>query len=342
MLWLIHGFALGALLVALGCGRESHKAAAEEERRSAPVPVAVRTVEPVVRPASEEVPGVVRARLRAGIEAKISGRIEQMLVSPGAAVKAGETLARLETREIQARLDQALPMLKNTEAEAVRFKALLEKNAVSRSEHEAWDARFRVAQAAVAEAETMLSHATIAAPFDGVITRKFAEVGDLAHPGRVIIEMEDPRTLRVEADVPESLIAGIKLGARLWIAGPQGEDRTEGVVSEIAPSADPASRTFLVKLSLPAEARLKSGQFARVEAPAGERKALLVPSDAIVTRGQLEMAYVAEAGTAKLRLVKTGKRFGDEVDVVAGISSGEKVIATGVAALSDGQRIEAR
>lgn len=338
MLRIVQRCALAGLLTALGCNRDSQQPTTAPAAE-APVTVAVMTAAVVVRPATEEAPAVVRARLRAGIEAKISARIEEMLVAPGDAVKAGEVLARLETREIQARLDQALPTLKNTEAETARFKALLEKNAVSRSEYEAWEARFRVAQAAVAEAETMLSHATISAPFDGVITRKFAEVGDLAHPGRVILEMEDPRTMRVEADVPESLIGGIKMGASLWISGAQGENRILATVTEIAPAADAATRTFLVKLNLPAGGRLRSGQFARVEAPAGESRMLLVPSDAILTRGQLEIAYVADAGTARLRLVKTGKRFGNDVDVVAGITPGEKVIVRGVSALRDGQPI---
>lgn len=330
---------LAGALLAAGCQRES-RVAGKAETAVEQVAVTVVAAKAAVRPAVEEVPGLVRARLRAGLEAKVSARIEAMLVAPGEAVKAGQTLARLETREIQARLDQMLPVLKNSEAEAERFKTLFEKNAVSKSEYEGWEARLRVARAAVTEAETLLGQTTIMAPFEGVITRKFADVGDLAQPGRVILEMEDPKTLRVEVDIPESLIGGIEMGAACSVTGPNGENRTVGTVGEIAPAADAGTRTFLVKLDLPPTARLKSGQFARVSAPAGERRALLLPAAAVATRGQLELAFVAEKGVAKLRLVRTGKRLGDEVEVVAGITEGESVIAKNVAGLKDGSPIK--
>ncbi|HEU0011459.1 MAG TPA: efflux RND transporter periplasmic adaptor subunit, partial [Verrucomicrobiae bacterium] len=115
-----------------------------------------------------------------------------------------------------------------------------------------------------------------------------------------------------------------------------------GVVSEIAPVADPASRTFNVKLDLPANAGLRAGQFARVTIPVGETRALRLPLSAVVQRGQMELVFVAENRHAQLRLVKTGKRIGNAVELVSGVTVGEQVVVEGASRLRDGQPIEAK
>lgn len=321
----------------------------EKKPSGPPVDGAARRVTVRVTPAqarsvvaTEDVVGTVRSKLRASVEAKITGRIEKMLVTAGQSVKAGDPLVQLDGREIQSRLDQSLPVLRNAETEMKRFKSLVEQRAVSQSEFDAIEARFRVAQAAVTEAETMLGYTRITAPFTGVITRKLADVGDLASPGRALLEIEDPRGLRVEADIPESLINRIQAGAKLTIRMASGTETTEGVVSEIAPAADSSTRTFLVKLDLPEPSGWRGGQFARVVVPLAESKTLRVPAAAVLQRGQMELVFVADGAHARLRLVKTGRRLGDEVEIVSGIVPGERVITEGAAQLRDGDAIEVK
>jgi RND family efflux transporter MFP subunit len=196
-----------------------------------------------------------------------------------------------------------------------------------------------VADAAALETETMLGYTRIEAPFDGVITRKFAEVGDLAAPGKPLLELEDARAFRLEADVPEAVVNKIKLGDRLPVSVGEVGTNLEGVVSEMAPAADANSRTYLVKLELPAAVGLRSGQFGRATLPVGETSALRVAASAVIQRGQMELVFVAKDGRAQLRLVKTGKRVGAEVEVVAGLSAGETVVVEGAAQLRDGQPV---
>ncbi len=181
------------------------------------VQVRVQTVEAKLHAATEDVVGTVRARLHAALEAKVSGRLENMLVTPGRTVKAGELLAQLDAREIQARLDQALALREQSGRDTERLRGLLAQKAVSRQEFETVESGYRVADAAVTEAETMLGYTKIVAPFDGVVTRKFADVGDLATPGRPLLEIDNPKALRLEADVPESLINRVQLGATLSV-----------------------------------------------------------------------------------------------------------------------------
>src|SRR5919109_1158985 len=186
----------------------------QSENRPAlpPVQVRVQTVEAVRHVATEDVVGTVRSKLHAALEAKVSGRLEQILATPGQTVKAGELLAQLDAREIQARLDQALALREQSGRDTERLRGLLAQNAVARQEFETVESRYRVAAASVTEAETMLGYTKIVAPFDRVVTRKLADVGDLATPGRPLLELDDPKRLRLEADVPEALINRVQLG----------------------------------------------------------------------------------------------------------------------------------
>jgi RND family efflux transporter MFP subunit len=223
------------------------------------------------------------------------------------------------------------------ERELIRQTGLLKQNAVSQQEFDAVQSRQRVAAAAVIEAETMLGHARINAPLAGLVTRKLADVGDLAVPGKPLLELEDPTALRLEADVPEALIDRVELGARFALR--VSTNLLEGVSSEIAPAANPNSRTFLVKFDLPPAPGLRVGQFGRVLIPVGEAAALRVPASAVVQRGQMELLFVAVNQQAQLRLVKTGKRLGSEVEVLSGLSAGEQVVVEGAAELIDGQPV---
>lgn len=329
----------GLLVLSPGCRPRPDSG---DAGRLPPAAVRVQAAENRKHTATEEVVGTVRARLRAGIEAKVSGRIEQMSVAPGQAVNAGDLLVRLDAREIQARLDQAIAQRDQSARDTERLRHLLASNAVSRQEFETVEARYRVAAATVAEMETMVGHTKVAAPFSGVITRKLADVGDLASPGRTLLEMEDPTRLRLEADVPETLINRVQLGAKLPVRVPALENAIEGVVTEIAPIADPGSRTFSARLDLPANAGLRAGQFARLAVPLGEDSTLRVPARAVVQRGQLEMVFVMADRHAQMRIVKTGRRLGDEVELVSGVEAGELVVVEGTAQLRDGQPLEVR
>lgn len=328
-------FIVAGLTIALaGCGHNPESGAAK------PLPnatVSALVVASKPRIATEEVAGTVRAKLRSVLEAKVSGKLEQLLVVPGQQVKAGELLAVIDAREVQARYDQAVALKQQADADLKRLTSLLEQRVLSPAEYDNAQARARVTIASVTEAETMLSYTKVTAPFAGVITRKHADVGDLATPGKPLLEMEDSNTLRLEADVPEAVVGKLTLGDKLPVRISALENELQGVVCEIAPAADPNSRTFLVKLDLPKTAGLRAGQFGRVSMPVGETRALRVPVSAVLQRGQMEMVFVINDGKAQLRLVKTGKRIGDEVELVSGVSAGEKIVADNVTGLIDGQ-----
>jgi RND family efflux transporter MFP subunit len=326
-----------ALMAVTGCKRHAGNADAPQLP-----PAPVRTIVAEVKPltATEEVVGTVRSKTRAMIEARVGGRIEALPVSAGQRVKKGELIAQLDVREIQARLDQARAALEQADRDLQRYAALMQQNVLTKAEFDNAEARQRIANGAVTEAETMLGYARVVAPFDGVITRKTAEVGDVASPGRGIVELEDPVVLRVETDVPEGLVSRVKLGANLGVSAAEISAPCDAAVSEIAPAADSASRTFLVKLDLPADSGLRLGQFVRVAVPVGDRTLLRLPVSGVVVRGQMELVFVDANHTAQMRIVKTGRRAGGEVEILSGLEAGERVVVEGAAQLLDGQPLQ--
>ncbi|MHB1305621.1 MAG: efflux RND transporter periplasmic adaptor subunit [Limisphaerales bacterium] len=327
-------------LIGTGCHRTPPSSAEAPQLPTATVEV--QTLERQIRPAVEEAVGTIRAKVRASLEAKLSGRIERLGVVLGQRVKAGDVLVELDAREIQARLDQAKAMRQQVDRDLQRFQVLLKQEAVTQAEFDAVEARHRVATAAMSEVETMLSHVRILAPFDGVVTRKLAEVGDLAAPGRPLLELEDPATLRFEADVPEALIQRIQPDAKLPVRVASRDAAIEGTVVEMAPTADAISRTVRVKLDLPPADGVRAGQFGRLTVPLHDTSVIEVPSTALIQRGQMELVFVVTNQVAQLRLVKTGRRTGDRFEVLSGVSVGEAVVVAGAEALLDGQPVRTR
>jgi RND family efflux transporter MFP subunit len=301
--------------------------------------VRVQRIETRKTTAYEEVVGTIRAKLRATLEARLSGRIEEMPVKLGQHVQAGQVVARLHAPEIQARFEQTQAGLQQAEREWNRVKGLFDQQATTRAEYDSADARFAMARAAVAEARAMVDYVEIRAPFEGVVTRKRADVGDLAAPGKALLELEDPAGLQLEADLPEAIAARVQSGSQLAVRVDGITNALTGTVSEIAPAADPVSRTLQVKLDLTASGALRAGQFARLFVPVSENRSLHVPASAVVRRGQMEIVFVVADNQAQLHLVKTGRSEGDECEVLSGLDAGDAVVVEGAAQLADHQPV---
>lgn len=321
------------LLLAPGCGRESH---ALGDIHPA-VPVRVAAVQPLTEARRVELPGTVRAVERAALAPKIMGTVASLPVTLGQSVKRGDVLATISANEIGARLAQAESGLTQARRDLERETGLLAKGASAAETVRSMEDRLRLMEATVAEARTMLTYTALTAPFDGVVTRRLANEGDLAAPGNPLLEMENPAQQRVEVEVPDGL-AAVAVGA----SAPVRINALDfpGRVAEISPALDAVSRTFLAKIDLPAGAAVRSGQFARVAWPAGQGTALVAPATAVTNFGQMERAFVVAEGRATLRLVKTGARHGDQVEILSGLSAGERVVADGAATLRDGQLVE--
>jgi membrane fusion protein, multidrug efflux system len=324
-----------------GCGKK-HEPQATTGKSLPPASVRVQKIYTVKQPIVEEVVGTVQPKLQAMIEAKISGRIQRLPVTLGQSVKQGDVLVELATEEIQAKLDQAKAAFHQADLEFNRTANLRKQSAATQAEFDTVQARYNVAKASVAEAEALSAYGQIVAPFDGVVARKLGDEGDLAMPGKALLELEGRAGLRLVADVPTLLASRVSPDAKLAVRVDTIADCITGTVAEISPVADPASRTVRVKVDLPETANLRAGQFGRLAVPLSEAAFLFVPETALVRRGQLEILFVAAEGKAQMRLVRTGKQTAQGIEILAGLTPGESVVVEGAGNLRDGQPLQAQ
>jgi len=263
------------------------------------------------------------------------------------------TAANLAAQQQLVGADSDLALAEST---LKRYQTLYERKAVSPQEFDEVKARRQAAfarrdmakagqaqaQAALSQARTSLDYTRIRAPFDGIVTEKKADSGTLASPGTAIFTVEDVRRYRLEATVNENDLRYVRTGQQVSVVIDALDNAAlKGKVVQIVPAADPASRAFLVKIELPADARLHSGLFGRAQFSRGERQALLIPRSAVVERGQLQGIYVLDQNkVASLRYITLGKASGAEVEVLAGLQDGERIVASPGAVDLDGKRIE--
>jgi len=318
-----------------GCDRHERTPAAAPALK--PVSVTTATATLTYAPRYIEVSGTVTPVARAELSARVPGYVAAVHAVLGQSVQKGDILVEISADEIRARLAQARAGLSRIARDLERERALLEKNASTPDLVRTLEDQKRQAEAAVREAETMLSYVRITAPFDGIVSRKTVDVGDFAGVGVPLLAIDRAEHLRVDTAIPESL-AALAPGDALTIRWDGGE--TTGTLAEISAAADAATRTVAARIDLPADAPLRAGQFVRVLIPSGEHPILTVPATAVTRFGQIERAFVVEDGRARLRIVRTGGRHGDRIEILAGLSDGESVVAPPPAAIRDGQPVE--
>lgn len=327
------GLLLGLVVLLAGCGdRES----ADSSATAAPVAVQVATVRRAVLPVTRLLAGNLRPLDRATVAARTAGTVAQADFSLGQVVNAGDVVVRLSAPELQARQDQALASLDQAKRELAREKELAATGASASDALRAATDRVRINEAAWREAVAVLGQTIIPAPFAGVITRKYAYQGDVAHPGAPLFELEARGHLRAELQVPETLPApGVGSALRIDL----GDGFVVGTLEELSPSADPSTHNREARVGLPAGVVARSGQFVRAEWPAGSIEGLVAPAACVGLFGQIERVFVVTAGHAELRLVRPGPASGTEVRILSGLAEGETVIVSPPASLRDGDAV---
>lgn len=332
--------AIAAIAVFAGCAKHAEpKSGAAPNLPPAKVRLAVVRTEDT--PAMTEVTGTVRPVKRATIAAKLMGVIEEMPVTLGQRVSAGDVLVKINAGEIPARVAQAQSQLNQAQRDLARERDLLTKNASTSDMVKGLEDRLAMTQAMVREAEVMVGYMTVRAPFDGVVAKKPANAGDLAAPGQPLLELEGLGEFQIEAGIPDSAAARLAIGATLAVEVPAAGAAFSARLVELSPASDGYARTVVAKLSIPAGPTVRSGQFARVQVPGTAVRALLAPAAAVSTLGQMERVFVAgEGNRAALRLVKTGAARGDRVEILSGLADGERIVVAPPVGLREGQILE--
>lgn len=361
--------ALGGLVCALaGCSPHSNQPQAQRVVSG----LAVATAGLDQTPDGATAVGTVHARESASLAAQVPGRVTAVLVREGDAVRAGQVLVRLDGAVARADAERAHAGVAAGEHEVavaqsqsalasstlVRYQALREKKSISAQEFDEVDrraqsasaqleaerARLDAARSAAAAARSSAGYSTITAPFAGVVTGRRVDPGAMAMPGTPLVDVDRGGPLEIDVTVDESKLRDVKLGAQVEVEIPSlAAPRVQGRVEQIVPVADAASHTFLIKIGLPRTPDLRAGMYGTATLCGGSRTALMIPLSAVVAHGSMNSVWVLDQnGIASLRYVTLGSAHGDRVEILSGLSGGERVVLAPGDRELGGVRIEVR
>ncbi len=325
----------GALLVA-GCGRGPRSTPPESGVHP---PLASEVVTPVSTPAERRLDGVVEAIDHATVAAQTSGRVAAVNFDVGDYVASDAVIIRLRATEQHAGLAAAEAALREAQARAseaeTRYRRILdmyERQVVPKAtcdqaaaDRDAAAARLSAAQAAVVSARQGVAYTEIRAPYAGVVTERLVQVGETVVPGTPLMSGVSLQRLRVVVDVPQSIVDAVRRISKGAVY--LDERRIEATRVTVFPVASTPSNTFRAWLDLPENTPgFYPGMLVKVGFVIGERARLLVPDRAVVHRSEVTAVYLVQAdGSATLQQVRLGDRFGDRVEVLSGLMSGDRV-----------------
>jgi len=294
------------------------------------------------------------------VTSKIPGKVQKVLVDVGSRVKPGNTLIQLEQRELALAVDQAEAGLAKAKANLEickttfnRLDNLLKDKAISKMKYDDAKARLDIARAqvwqarvAVASAKEQLQNTTIISSIDGIVTKKNVEIGEVVSPpimpGKALLDVVDMRHLKTTVNVSENRVKEVHISQEtiITVDGFRGEF-FPGKVSKISPVVNPRSRTFEVEVLISnPENKLKPGMFARVQLVIAKRTYVVkVPLEAVTQGEKGRVIFLAANGVARASDVKLGISDGVDVEVISGVTEGDKVIVQGNVGLKDGARI---
>lgn len=323
-----------------------------------PVSVKVNTVQGNSNTPFLTASGKIQAVNSANLSTRMMGFVDKIYVNVGDKVSKDQMLLSINNSDLQAKLAQvnasiteATAAYNNAKKDYERFQNLFAENSASQKEMDDMTAHFEMAKARLEAANQMknevnaqFTYVNIRAPFSGIVTNKFIEAGDMANPGMPLIAIEAPNDFEVIAMVPETEISQVKKGEKVDVKVKSLDITVGGSVTEISISAKNTGGQYLVKITLDkTDAAILSGMYVTVKFPVEKQvksHLVLIPENAIVESGQLKGVYVVgENNTALLRWLRLGRTFGNEVEVLSGLSADETYVVSSEGRLFNGAKI---
>lgn len=286
-----------------------------------------------VQDSLEEVNRSIRAAESAHAAAQANEKLAKITLDRYETLFKRRSVSPQEFDEVRTKYDIA-------KAETERADRLLQATAARQNQMRA---RIDQAKADIANARVYVGYSRVVAPIDGIVVSKQADVGYMATPGMPLLTIETTSHYQLHASVEESKLGAIHLNDQVHVLlEALGNTDLIGTVEQIVPAADPATRSYIVKIALAnlGDIQLRSGLYGKARFVVGQRKMLSVPQTAVTQQGQLVGVFVVDqSGLARLRLVKTGRTVGDRVELLSGLSDGEEIVSDGTSSLRDGVRV---
>ena len=285
--------------------------------------------------------GVVHSRQAVKLAPKLNARITEITVHPGDQLKKGQLIARLDDRDLRAAFNaaQAAQQAAHAQAEQAnseekRITALYQQQAATRQTYEQVVAQAQAARATAKQAassaqqsQVMLNENQIVAPFDGIVGERYQDPGDMGSSAQPIVSFYQANDFRLEASIPSQCLSQLQLEMPVDVRLDGSADDVKGSIDEIAPDLDPQTHSRLIKVNLPKNSALQHGQFGWLQlACQGQQNSLWIPANAIVHYGQLEAVKVVANQHWQIRHIRSGKRDGDQVEVLSGLHDGETIL----------------
>lgn len=298
--------------------------------------VEVARIEPSTASLEVRLPGEVRGSRDSLLGSANGGYVEALLVKRGEVVRKGQSIARIDTRTFGAQRDQAQAQLALAESELSRLEAV--KDLASASQLEGARTQVAVARASAELAETRLARALVTAPFAGVVGQTAVEAGEVVGPGSPVARLVQLDPVHVTVSVSDRDIGALRIGQTASVTTDAVTAVFEGEVVSVDPAADLRTRTFIAEVAVPnPDGRLLPGMVASVSLAASlDGEGTVVPQDWIVTRLDSVGVFVLEDGVARWRPVQTGEVLHDQVRILAGLDTGDRIVTTGHRSLADG------
>ncbi|RLL54726.1 efflux RND transporter periplasmic adaptor subunit [Mariprofundus sp. EBB-1] len=288
--------------------------------------------------------GTVTSDHRVSISSRISGYIRKLSVREGDRVKKGQVLVRVDPVNAKQSLVQAEAALANATADLKRYELLYKEHATSQQQLDKVRLRYKVARSQAAQARNQLGYAEVRSPVNGVVVEKRLSKGDLAQPGAMILTLEDPASLLVETYVSEQFVSSIHIGDTVNLEIPSIQSHLIGTVRQVVEAADAVSHQFLVKVALQADSAVHAGMYVQIGFSTGMRKAVVVPSAAVVERSGLQGVYIVDAHKIiHYRQVRTGETSANnKIEILAGLRDGDVIAWDGDPFLQTGMSLQAK
>jgi RND family efflux transporter MFP subunit len=287
--------------------------------------------------------GTVRARREVRIHNQEEGTITELPHYEGDRVRAGEVLVRIDGALLQAQLDRATATRRQAELDIARLRELVKKRLASEDELARTETALQIARAEEGLLRTRLGYTTIAAPFDGTVTARLAEPGDVVGRHAHLLTIVDPSSLVVEVGASELLLPRLGLGDAVQLRiDALGRQELDGRIVRIHPTVDPRSRQGLVEVALdPIPPGARPGQLARVTLTAPAHPRLMVPFEALRRDAEGEFVFVLdEQARVRRGAVRSGLRLADRIEILEGLEVGQQVVVKGFLGLSEGKQVK--
>ncbi|MBO4779626.1 MAG: efflux RND transporter periplasmic adaptor subunit [Selenomonadaceae bacterium] len=335
---------LAANFLLIGCS--------EETQTLKPPLVKVQQVSLSNAAQEENYSGVVKGRYETNLSFQVSGKIISRDVQTGSFVRAGQVLMTLDPKDIveqshsaEAQVASARAQLQLAKTEFDRYSELFKEDAVAavvldqyKTQYESAQAAYDAAVAQARQSQNAIDYTALTANADGVISNVGAEVGQVVAAGQTVLTLVQTGELEAVVEIPENKISSVQIGQSVSVNFWATKDSVSGVVREISPMADSASRTFTVKISLPDVQNIQLGMTANVAMREVSPRAIILPLSAIYQTDNFPQVWLVDGGKVSLKKIEV-TAFDDNNVQVRGLKAGDTVVVAGIQKLREGQEV---